>query len=150
NVQNVLNVAFDPSTDSLNDLAASIDAADGLAGAGNGPISAEVTAEGQLRITTNGGVQVTIGGDSSGVLATLGINNFFQGADASDIAISGFIGAGDEGLLRIAASANGEEGDNGTALNIAQLETSLIANNNRATLGDFYRSMISELGVEAQ
>jgi flagellar hook-associated protein 1 FlgK len=149
-VQNVLNVAFDPSTDSLNDLAANIDAADGLAGAGNGPISAEVTPEGQLRITTNGGLQVTIGGDSSGVLSTLGINTFFAGGDASDIAISDFIGSGDEGLLRIAASANGEEGDNGTALILAGLEHNLIANGNRATLGDFYRSMISELGVQAQ
>ena len=149
-VQNLFSVPFDPATDSLADLAAAIDAVDGIAGPGGGSISAAVNADGQLEITANAGFQFTFQGDSSNVLAALGLNTFFSGNDAASIAVSDFILDKDLGLQRIAASATGAEGDNGGALAIAALEHALIAAGNTATLGDRYRRLIAELGVEAQ
>jgi flagellar hook-associated protein 1 FlgK len=149
-VQNLFTVTFDPSVDTLTDLAARIDAIDGLAGPGAGSISAEVTLDGELRITSNGGFEFTFQGDTSNILAALGMNNFFSGNDAGSIRVSDFILEPDIGLLRIAASATGAEGDNGGALAIASLESDLIADGNSATLGDAYRRIIAELGVQAQ
>jgi flagellar hook-associated protein 1 FlgK len=149
-VQNLYTVSFDPSVDSLNDLAARIDAIDGAAGAGAGAISAVVTSDNRLEITSNGGLEFTFQGDTSKVLAALGMNTFFAGNDAGSIAVSDFILDPDDGLARIAASATGAEGDNGSALAIASLENDLIADRDTVTIGDFYRRIVSELGVEAQ
>ncbi len=64
---------------------------DGAAGPGAGSISAVVNANNQLEITSNGGFEFTFQGDTSNALAALGLNNFFSGADSSDIAVSDFI-----------------------------------------------------------
>jgi len=53
-------------------------------------------------------------------------------------------------VTRIAASLSGEVGDNTNALAIAELRTSLIMTNGSATMGDFYNSIISRVGVETQ
>jgi flagellar hook-associated protein 1 FlgK len=149
-VQNLLTVNFDPATDTLNSLAAAIDSADGLAGAGNGPISAVVNVDNQLEIGSNGGLEFTFTEDTSHILASLGFNTFFTGVGAGDIALTDSILDPDLGLLRIAASATGAEGDNGGALAIADLEFGKIARNGTATIGEFYREGISDLGVRAQ
>jgi len=149
-VQELLTVAFDPAIDTLASLAASIDSADGLAGAGNGSISATVNANNQLEIVSNGGLEFTFSEDTSHILAALGLNTFFAGADAGDISLTDFILDPDLGLQRIAASGTGAEGDNMGALAIADLEFADIARNNTTTLGDFYREGVSELGVKAQ
>ncbi|MCA9441998.1 MAG: flagellar hook-associated protein FlgK [Candidatus Omnitrophica bacterium] len=149
-VQNLLTVAFDPSVDTLNSLAVAIDSADGLAGAGNGPISALVNADNQLEITSNGGLEFTFTEDTSHILAALGINTFFKGTGAGDISLSDQILDPELGLQRIAASGSGAEGDNTGALAIADLEYARVARNNSTTIGDFYREGISELGVRAQ
>ena len=149
-VQNLYTIAFDPSVDSLDDLAARIDAIDGAAGPGVGSISAAVTSDNRLEITSNGGLEFTFQGDTSKVLAALGINTFFAGNDASTITVSDFILDPDDGLARIAASSTGAVGDNGSALLIASLENDLIADRDTVTIGDYYRRIVAELGVQAQ
>jgi flagellar hook-associated protein 1 FlgK len=149
-VQNLFTVNFDPTVDSLTDLAARIDAIDGTAGPGGGEISAIVTTDNQLQITSNGTYRFTFQGDTSHVLETLGLNTFFSGSDSHSIAISEFIADADLGLRRIAASATGAPGDNGGALQLAGLQNALIADGRTTTLGDSYRRTIAELGVRAQ
>ena len=149
-VQNLYTVSFDPAVDSLTTLAASIDAADGAAGPGAGSISAVVTADNKLQIASNGGLEFTFQGDTSNVLAALGLNVFFAGNDSQTIAVSDFILDTDLGLRRIAASSTGAEGDNGASLAIASLENDLVAGGNTATIGDFYRRIIAEVGGQAQ
>jgi flagellar hook-associated protein 1 FlgK len=76
---------------------------------------------GKLKIATSSSdVEVSFSQDSSGVLAALGINNFYQGTNASDIAVNSAIQA-DPKLL--AAAKNGEPADNQTALAIANHES---------------------------
>lgn len=149
-VQNLITVAFDPAVDTMASLAAAIDAADGVAGPGGGALSASLTPDNRLEIVANGGLQFTFIEDSSHILSALGLNTFFAGTDSGDIRLTDFILDPTEGLLRIAASGTGAEGDNAGALGIADLEYARIARNGAATIGDFYREAIAELGVQAQ
>ena len=71
---------------SLADLAAQLDAIDG--------VSATITPSRRLRIQTDTSfVRFSFGGDTSGVLAALGLNTFFSGSQASDIGVSDVVRA---------------------------------------------------------
>ncbi len=61
----------------LNDLAASLDAVDGL--------TAGLDSLGRLTLTADSGRELHFADDTSGVLAALGINQFFDGRDAGSI-----------------------------------------------------------------
>jgi flagellar hook-associated protein 1 FlgK len=76
---------FDQDT-SLESLAAQIDAADGLA--------ASVTTTGRLRITSESvDVEFAFADDTSGILASLGINTFFSGSSAATVGVNSAIAA---------------------------------------------------------
>jgi len=64
---------------SAEDIRAAIDAIDGL--------NASFDSSGRLQIGAQTGFSFSFSEDSSGVLATLGINTFFEGTDATDIAV---------------------------------------------------------------
>ncbi len=68
------------------DIRAAIDAAGDPAGI-NGPLTATFDPSGRLQITAPTGYSFSFSEDSSGALATLGVNTFFQGTDSSDIAV---------------------------------------------------------------
>ncbi len=93
---------------SLEDLRAALDAVPDL--------NAEITADGRLRLYTDQGADVSFGDDTSGVLAVLGINTYFQGSSAQDIAIRSDL-RNDPSKLTIGMV----DGTNETALAIAQL-----------------------------
>jgi flagellar hook-associated protein 1 len=116
----------------LNTLASQLD---GITG-----ISASVNA-GKLSISADSSsVEFSFSQDTSGTLASLGINNFFTGHNAGDIAISSVI-SGNPSML--AAAKNGEQGDNQTALAIAGLESQSVAGLNGASLKDSYQAMVN-------
>jgi len=78
--------------------------------------------------------------------------NFFSGTNAKDIALSAEVSAN---LNNIAAAANPNSGDGGIALQIAELKDKLTmtlpgSTTPTATFNDFYRTIISRLGVDAQ
>jgi flagellar hook-associated protein 1 FlgK len=96
---------------SLADLAAALDAVAG--------VSASVGTDGRLTISADqNGAEVSFSDDTSGVLAALGINTFFTGNDAYDVAVNQVV-TGDPRAL--AASGGHLVGDNSTAIAIAQL-----------------------------
>ena len=67
---------------------------------------------GTLKITAaNPNTEISFSQDSSGVLAALGINNFYQGTNASNITVNPAIAANPQLL---AAAKNGEPADNQT------------------------------------
>src|SRR5690606_12041331 len=47
-------------------------------------LNAEITPAGELRVYTDSGFDVNFENDTSGVLATLGVNAYFTGTDAGD------------------------------------------------------------------
>ncbi|MCE5270081.1 flagellar hook-associated protein FlgK [bacterium] len=71
--------------------------------------------------------------------------NFFDGDDAASIQLS-FDIENDPG--NIAASSNGEPGDNSNSLAIAQLRNTRVLNNNTFTFEDYLGGMISTFGLE--
>ena len=95
----------------LNSLAASLSAVDGL--------SATVAPDGRLTIAADTpGAEVSFGEDTSGVLAALGINAFFVGSDATDVAVEASVAADPS---RLAVGRDHRPGDNRGALAVAAL-----------------------------
>ncbi len=103
------------------------------------------TAAGKLKVAADSdAVEISFSQDTSGVLAALGVNSFYAGSDARDIALSATL-KGNPALL--AAAKNGEPGDNQTARLAAGLETQAIAASGGRNLKDSYQAMINGGGV---
>lgn len=73
--------------------------------------------------------------------------NFFDGSDATNIRISNEVALD---LRNIAASLNEEPGDGLNALEMANLFQKPVLNAGTATYSNYYASIISRLGVDAQ
>jgi len=122
----------------LNSLTASLNAIPNL--------SATVT-NGKLTIaSTDPNDTITFSQDSSGALAALGINTFFQGSTAMDMAVNSTTAA-NPSLL--AAAQNGNSGDNQTALAIANLNNVGQSTLGGATTQSYYSSMIGSIANTA-
>lgn len=131
-----VNLTGQPTDTTLNSLAASLAAIPGVTATVSG---------GRLSLAaSNGSQQLTFSQDSSGTLAALGINSFFTGDSASNIAVNSIV-ANQPTLL--AAAQNGNVGDNQTALAIAALGTKPIPTLQGASLNDTYQSMINGISV---
>jgi len=81
--------------------------------------------------------------DTSGVLAAAGINTFFSGDDASEMAVSSDILAAPG---RIAASLGADMTDNANALRMEALRTEAVTSLDAMTPGEFYRRMTADIG----
>jgi flagellar hook-associated protein 1 FlgK len=79
-------------------------------------------------------------------LAALGINSFFSGSDAGNIAVNQTIAA-KPALL--AAAQNGERGDNQTALAIAGLESQGLSSLGGASIKQNYEAMVNGIATSA-
>jgi flagellar hook-associated protein 1 FlgK len=76
-------------------------------------------------------------------------NDFFTGSSASNIAVNSSIAA-DIDLIAASGTLAGVPGDNSNAIAIANLQDDLLMSTNSATFGDFYISIVSDVGVEVQ
>ncbi|MEX0886038.1 MAG: flagellar basal body rod C-terminal domain-containing protein, partial [Phycisphaeraceae bacterium] len=113
-----IGIDLDPSSatpTTMNDLVAALD--------GVANLTAELTTGNRLRLTAADGQVISFSEDSSGVLAALGVNTFFTGSTASDIAVDANIRANPS---RIAASAAHQPGDNTNAHALAGLRNQSI------------------------
>ncbi len=150
-----VHVTFDPTNDSLDDLRDRI----------NDPIlNLDLTASvvnGSLQLSADPGQEFAIGHDSTGVLAALGVNTYFQGSDSEDIALNSSVNNNlnliNAGHVNGAGEVN--QGDNTTALNIADLQYSEVELTTKSegtttqTLQEYYSSLTATVGsrtAEAQ
>lgn len=123
----------------LDSLRASLDAITG--------VSATITG-GKLKLASeNSTVELSFSQDSSGVLASLGLNGFFQGNTAADIDVRADLKTNP---TLLAAAKNGQLGDNQTARAIAQLETQAMNSLGGVTLKDKYDAMINGVALSVQ
>ncbi len=106
-------------------------------------IKAEFDTDGQIKITTTPGNEITFTDDTSYFLAASQMNALFQGTDAGTMKVSATLL---ENHDLLAASKNGEAGNNEAALLIAELQFEDLLNG--GSHDDFYRAIISELGIE--
>lgn len=81
--------------------------------------------------------------DTSGVLAAAGINTFFSGRNASEMAVSSDILAAPG---RIAASLGADMTDNANALRMEALRNEAASSLDNMTPGEFYRRMTADIG----
>ena len=151
-VVNTYTINVDPTSDSLNVLVTNINSTL-VAGAlpGMPELIAEATVDGELRIQTSVGFSdhsFVFTSDSSGTLMALGVNTFFSGSDAFTIAVNPIVG-NDTNKIAAATSSN-SLGDNTNALDIAGLKDSLLMESGTSTLGDYYSSLVSKIGVESR
>ena len=111
------------------DIRAAIDAIPGL--------TATFTPDGRLDIEAAPGFRFSFADDSSGVLAVMGVNSFFTGTTAQDMAVR-------EGVeVMLGRTVDGQFVENGNALEIGRLNEGVVA-----TLGD--RSFSKFWGLHAQ
>ncbi len=124
---------------SLDSLITEIDAIDGVTAVNNG---------GRLQISADNApaTEISFSQDSSGVLASLGVNTFFSGTDAKTIDVNAILK--DRPQL-IAASMNGDSGDNQTARKIAELESASLQSLGGSTLQSSYEGMVNSIATQS-
>jgi flagellar hook-associated protein 1 FlgK len=124
---------------SLDDLAAALNNIDG--------ISAVVTPNRKLQIKGDSSL-VTFGfaNDTSGALASLGINTFFSGSGASSIGVSEAIKADPS---KFAASAGGIAEDTAVAVKLANLLSTPLSSLGGSNLAVQYDRMVGEVSQGA-
>ncbi|HHS49362.1 MAG TPA: flagellar hook-associated protein FlgK [Desulfurella acetivorans] len=103
--------------------------------------------QGNVQIRSNNGYQFSFAGDTSNFLAAVGINTFFTGTNASNIAVNPII---TNNLSKIAAGKSLSPGDNSNALAIANLQTQKVMVSNTQTINQYYGSFIGQIGSIAQ
>ena len=124
---------------SLQDIAAAIDAITGL--------SASIAGDGRLSISASQGTTFTFEDDTSGVLATLGVNSYFQGTDATNIAVSDHLASNPLELMT-GRYIDGTFHENGTSLAIADLQDNGIETFGGQSVGAFWRTTVQKISVQ--
>jgi flagellar hook-associated protein 1 len=136
-----LNGQDDDTT--LNGLASQINALDG--------ISASVTTAGKLQITSDSpDTQFAFAKDTSGTLAALGLNTFFTGSNARDIAVnSELLGSGNEAKFAASAGGLGPDADTKNAEKLAAFLDAPLDSAGGSTLPDVYDKLVNSVSQGA-
>ncbi len=143
---------FDPAVHSLNDVV------DAINGTFDGVSAPQVNAQiinGRLEITSATGTNLSFGQDSTGLLAGLGINTFFDGTDATDISLNddirnnpALVNSGQRNEAGVLTA-----GDNSIALQIAKLATEEVHihtawEDTSQSLTSYYSGVVALVGAE--
>ena len=130
---------FDGDT-TLNTLAAAIDAVEG--------VSATVNIRNQLEITSDSdAVQFSFSGDTSGVLAALGVNTFFTGSAANEISVNELLrqNASSGALFAADGQGSGPGTGNEIALELMSLNQTALGSLDGGTITGVYDQMINDV-----
>lgn len=111
-------------------------------------LSATIAPSGQLQVSSLPGYEFTFADDTSGVLGTLGMNAYFTGTDASDIAVRADL-ASDPSRLAAGRMVNGQLVENGTALALAGLQTTTVQGLSSRSIADAWRDTAQQVGARA-
>lgn len=135
-----INVDLDGigSDTSLEDLRAALDAVDN--------VSATITPKGFLQIDAGSDYELTFSGDTSGVLASLGINTFFTGHDSTTIGINPAVAA-DHRLL--ATGQGGGPSDSRNVELLADFNRTPLASLDGLGLTEFYEETVSSVAQQS-
>lgn len=116
-IASTVSIAVDPSTDSLDDIAARINAASG------GDLTATVSADGTLEMASGTGLSFEVAQDDANLMAGLGLNTFYTGTSAETIAVNSYVSNNPQHINAGAVNEDGSvtSGDNSTALQLAAL-----------------------------
>ncbi len=141
-VTTTINVDLDginPAADTtLNSLTADLD--------GVGNISASINATGKLQLNVDSSdFEITFSEDSSGALASLGINTFFTGNNSFNIGINPLLKSN---VGYLAAGQNHIPGDNRNAIALGELRENRFDNLGGLSLTDMWSRHIETIGIQ--
>jgi flagellar hook-associated protein 1 FlgK len=109
-------------------------------------VRASITSTNRLKIESSApNLTFSFSDDTSDFLASMGINTFFTGTDASDMAVNELI-SNSPRLLTAARSNN--PGDNTNAQAMADLRTAMTLENGTASFEDFYQGIVGTLAAD--
>jgi flagellar hook-associated protein 1 FlgK len=127
-----------PAT-SLNDLASEISVIEGL--------NATINYRGQLEIgTTDPNSEFYFSDDTSGVLASLGINTFFSGAGPGNLGVSRAI---QDSPMLLSTSRGGSGEDNEAILDLIAMENSPLSQLQDRSIRDHYEVMVGDVAQKS-
>lgn len=124
---------------SAEDIRAALDAVPGL--------HASFSADGKLHINADGGTTFSLSDDSSGALAVLGVNSYFVGTDASNLHVREDL-VSDPSRLTTGRIVDGAFVENGTALQIAQLQDKPLDSLQGRAITTAWRDSAQAVGVQ--
>ncbi len=152
-----VTIDADPGGTTLDALAATITAIDAN-------LTATVS-NGKLQITTANNYTFAFSNDTSNALAALGINTFFQGDDATSMAVNSVIANTDNiAAAKIDALGDFAVGDNSNALDMADLQyreasierwtysrgSTPTSTTVSSTVEDYYHTLVSSIGIKSE
>lgn len=105
---------------------------------------------GKLTVAAAAGRTFTFASDTSDTLMALGLNTFFSGSVARDMALNPLIAADPNTIAAAKADTTGlvRPGDGANALALAQLRTKLAMSGGTATFSDFFGTTIARVGSQ--
>ncbi|MBI2369957.1 MAG: flagellar hook-associated protein FlgK [Deltaproteobacteria bacterium] len=108
-------------------------------------------ASGKLTIEADAGYSFAIASDSSKLLAGLGINSFFSGSKASDLAVSSTVANDTKKIAAGTLSSAGAlaQGSNTNALSLAALRDSKLLQSSTQTFGQYHAGLQGTVGLDA-
>ncbi len=108
-------------------------------------VSASFNAEGKLVVSADEGFTFSFEDDTSGALAALGVNSFFNGTDGASLAVRSDL-KGDASKLAAGRYVNGQLVENGTALQLAQVQDAPLESLAGQSLAGLWRDAVQEVG----
>lgn len=105
-------------------------------------VSATMTPDRKLSLSAATGYEISFSNDTSGALASLGINTLFTGSSSRDIGVNSVV---TKDSTMLAAGQGGGPGDGSNAARIAAIADTSIAGLNGVTPTTFYQTMLSSL-----
>lgn len=148
---------FNPKTHTLENVADALNRIFGNLVPPNDKLNATIL-DNRLQITADEGYDFAFGSDSTGLLAALGINTFFEGSDARTLAINNNVRTNTSQINTGHVNGAGEmnRGDNTTAKAIAALQSKAVATRTVSegttwqTLGEYYSTLVAKAGSDTQ
>ncbi|MFM9996799.1 MAG: flagellar hook-associated protein FlgK [Phycisphaerales bacterium] len=120
---------------------AAIDAVDG--------VRASFTADGRLKVDAEAGFEFSFRDDTSGALAVLGVNSYFTGRDAGDIAVRGAL-ASNPTLLLAGRIVNGTLVENANAMRIVAVADKTLSQLGGRSIGGAWSDHVQRVGASTQ
>jgi flagellar hook-associated protein 1 FlgK len=122
-----------------------------------GKLTASVL-DNHLQIEAGDDYDFAFGSDSTGLLAALGINTFFDGSDARTLSLNNDVRSNASRINTGHVNGAGEmnEGDNTTAAAIAALQAKAVSTRtvtdgiSRQTLGEYYSTLVAKAGSDTK